>query len=224
MRQETPIESVGEFESLLERARHGKSEALDQLFKDCWKTLEPFCRSLCPRSLARRFDHLDAVQETLLSAARDFRQFRGTTKKQLESWLKAIARSEIANLCRKQLAQERDARLDVSVDQPKARSSLVQDSWINASPNLRRVRYRRKSKLFADWGPGAETDDTLRRYLAAWNAIGELYQWSIFWKRVEKCSYAQLACNMHMTPDALRKQYNQASRALRVELKKQGLR
>lgn len=58
----------------------------------------------------------DLVQETIKDALRDFEQFRGTSEKELLSWLTKILSNRIADAVRDSQRQKNDIRKQVSLD------------------------------------------------------------------------------------------------------------
>ena len=77
-------------EALLARARGGDQEALGRLLEEYREYLRVLARSRVGRDLQVRLDPSDLVQETLLEAHRDFRQFLGETEAELTVWLRRI--------------------------------------------------------------------------------------------------------------------------------------
>src|SRR6266404_5133916 len=87
-------------EELLRLARRGVGPALGQLLDRYRNYLKLLARLQIDRRLQGKADASDLVQETFLEAHRDFKQFRGTTEKELVSWLRQILVSNLANLVR----------------------------------------------------------------------------------------------------------------------------
>jgi RNA polymerase sigma-70 factor (ECF subfamily) len=67
--------------------------------------------------LQPRVSPSDVVQETMLRAARNFRQFRGTTEPELLAWLRQILVNNLAKFIEQHvLAAKRDVRREVSIE------------------------------------------------------------------------------------------------------------
>jgi RNA polymerase sigma-70 factor (ECF subfamily) len=95
---------------LLEAARDGDAEALEALLESHEARLYRFARRLC----RHHEDAEDVLQESLLSAARGLKDFRGASS--LSTWLFAIARSH----CIKKRRRSRFAPTEVSLDAGEA--------------------------------------------------------------------------------------------------------
>ena len=67
----------------------------------------------------------DLVQETCLSACRDFADFRGVTEPELTAWLREIMAHVAANYQRDFLRQRRDVRLERQLSGQWKQSSMV---------------------------------------------------------------------------------------------------
>src|SRR5262249_2719848 len=99
--------------ALLHRARAGDGPALGQLLELYRGYLGSLARLQIGRRLQSKVDAADVVQEAFLGAYRDFPQFRGTTEKEFQGWLRQILASLLANLVRHyQGTQRRDVRLE----------------------------------------------------------------------------------------------------------------
>jgi RNA polymerase sigma-70 factor (ECF subfamily) len=70
--------------------------------------LRLLARSRVGRELRARFDSSDLVQETLLEAQRDFRQFQGENQAELAGWLRQILLRNLADQCKHHQSQKRD--------------------------------------------------------------------------------------------------------------------
>lgn len=100
---------------LLERARHEPAE-LDRLFGQCRNYLAVMARAHVERRLQAKVDASDLVQQTLLEAYRDFRNFRGGTEAEWLAWLKRILVHNAANFVRHwQTTGKREARREVPI-------------------------------------------------------------------------------------------------------------
>jgi RNA polymerase sigma-70 factor (ECF subfamily) len=94
--------------SLLALARAGDQHALGQLLEDYRQYLRLLARSRVGRELRVRLDPSDLVQETLLEAQRDFRQFVGESDAELGVWLRQILVRNLADQCKHHHSQKRD--------------------------------------------------------------------------------------------------------------------
>ncbi len=110
-------ESSG-FSGVLARARAGDSNALGQLLLWYTNYLTILASTQLDRRLRRRLNPSDIVQEAMLAAHRDFREFRGQSQGEFLGWLRTILihtlhRSFTAHL----KVEKRDVRREVSIDE-----------------------------------------------------------------------------------------------------------
>ena len=97
----------------------------------------PTCRSLArlkaDRLLQAKLDDSDLVQDTCLSAHRDFAQFRGATEHEFTAWLREIMAHTAANLARDHRRQRRDVRLERQLYDLLNQSSQMMERAIGGS-------------------------------------------------------------------------------------------
>jgi len=98
---------------LLRRARQSPGD-LDLLFAQCRNYLNVLARAQVEKKLQAKVDASDLVQQTLLEAYRDFRNFRGGTEAEWLAWLRCILTHNAANFIRHwQTTGKRQARREV---------------------------------------------------------------------------------------------------------------
>ena len=97
-------------EPLLLRANGGDEQALGELLEYYRPYLALLARLKADRQLQAKFDDSDLVQETCLSAHRDFMKFRGSTEQEFTAWLRQMMANTAANLSRDHYRQRRDVR------------------------------------------------------------------------------------------------------------------
>ena len=76
----------------LGRAQQGDEGALGELLLQYQPMLEAMARDQMARAVQPRVSELDVVQQSCLSAVRDFQQFEGDDTNQFVCWLKQIHR------------------------------------------------------------------------------------------------------------------------------------
>lgn len=101
-------------ELLLARARAGDGQALGQLLEEYREYLRILARARVGRDLQVRLDPSDLVQDALLEAHRDFRQFLGQSEAELTAWLRRILVRNLAD----QLKHHQSQKRDVGREQP----------------------------------------------------------------------------------------------------------
>ncbi len=101
-----------EFETQLEKAKQGDSEALAWLLERSRKVLKRRAWRALSTQLRARADESDIVQNALLQIYRDLPNFRGVNERQWFAWIGQILSGQTAKMVRKHRAGKRDARKD----------------------------------------------------------------------------------------------------------------
>jgi RNA polymerase sigma-70 factor (ECF subfamily) len=96
-------------EQLVVLARAGDDLVRGQLLEQFRNYLTMLARLQIGRRLQGKVDASDLVQETFLEAHRDFKQFRGTTERELTGWLRQILASNLANFVQRYCGTQRRA-------------------------------------------------------------------------------------------------------------------
>jgi RNA polymerase sigma-70 factor (ECF subfamily) len=109
------VPTAAEFPTaLLAKARGGDSDALGQVLEGYRDYLRLLARTRVGPDLQARLDPSDLVQETLLEAQRDFRQFLGNSDGELAAWLRRILVRNLTD----QLKYHQSQKRDVGREQP----------------------------------------------------------------------------------------------------------
>jgi len=142
-----------DLERLIDRARAGDASVLGRLLEGYRNYLTLLARLTLGRRLQGKLDDSDLVQEAFLEAHRDFPQFRGSTEKELTSWLRRILAHNLANVVHRYCGtQGRDVRLERELQVELERSSQIADPGLVAvqgSPS-REAAHREQMVLVAD--------------------------------------------------------------------------
>ena len=102
----------------LQSARSGDGEQLGSLLETYRNYLAILAATQIGEPLRRRLSPSDIVQEAMLAACRDFRQFRGNSEREFLSWLRKILVNSVHRAVEIHLrAKRRDARREVSFEQ-----------------------------------------------------------------------------------------------------------
>src|SRR4051794_26319359 len=98
---------------LIVLARTGDAVVLGQLLERYRDRLAVLASTQVGRRLQGKLDASDILQETFLAAFREFGQFRGTTERELVSWLRQIMGGVVANQVRHYFGTKgRDVRIE----------------------------------------------------------------------------------------------------------------
>ena len=133
-------------ERLLQHARKGHESAFAELIGRYRPYLALLARLRIDRMSRGRLDHSDLVQDTCLSAHRDFAQFRGTTEKEFATWLRQIMAHVAVNHARDHRRQRRDVRLERQLHNRLNQSSQLLERALadpNSSPSKGAMRRER---------------------------------------------------------------------------------
>lgn len=110
-----------EFQALLKGAREGRGDALDQLFRSFYPTVETLVHSRLAKDqrsgrpwLHARFSTGDVVQEVFKDLLRDLGAFRGETSRAFCGYLSMVVRNRIVDSVRHHEAAQRDGRRTTS--------------------------------------------------------------------------------------------------------------
>ena len=183
-------------EPLLQRAQAGDDGALGELLQLYRPYLSLLARLKADRKMQAKLDDSDLVQDTCLSAHRDFHQFRGATEHQFTAWLREIMAHAAANRTRYQRRERRDMRLEqqLSVELNES-SQMIERALIHpaSSPSHSAAR-RERAVLLA-------------------NALSRLqadYREVLVLRELEGKSLNEAAQCMGRSPDAVQKLWARA--------------
>ena len=123
---------------LLSQAGDGDAHSLGELLESYRNYLQLLATSQLDERLRVKVSPSDLVQETMLSAYRDFPQFRGESERQLLAWLRQILINRLHVFVQQHvLAKKRSMRREISLDQmgaALARSTAnLQAGWFLAA-------------------------------------------------------------------------------------------
>jgi RNA polymerase sigma-70 factor, ECF subfamily len=149
-----------------------------------------------------KFDASDIVQQTLLEACRDLRNFRGRTEAELLAWLRQILAHVLGHEIRRYRgAKQRDIGREVSLDESLLQSSqrlggMLADA--GSSPSHKAIR-REQEVILAD---------VLAR-------LPDDYREVIILRNLEGLSHEEVARRMHRGVGAVRMLWARALKQLR---------
>lgn len=191
-------------EALIAKAREGDSESLGRLMELYRNYLRVLASTQIGKGLLLRLDPSDLVQETFLEAHRDFRQFRGTTERQLVAWLRRVLVRNLVDQARRHGAQGREWRRQESLQVLLEQSNLEVHKALAAgisSPSARVVR-RESAVVLAD--TLAVLPDDLREVIVLRNLM--------------HLKFDEVAVRMGRSPGAARVLWTRALEKLRTLL------
>lgn len=105
------------FQQLILRARRGDDEALGQLLDGHRPYLRLLARRFLDGPLAQRLDASDVIQQTLLSAFRNFEKFDGEATAEFVAWLTRIHERNLHDVVRRhRLSRKRSVEHEERVE------------------------------------------------------------------------------------------------------------
>jgi RNA polymerase sigma-70 factor (ECF subfamily) len=159
----------------------------------------PFLKAIAaaefPDHLQSRIDDSDLVQETLLKATRQVDQFRGSTEKELEAWLRETLLNQIRDSLRFHGRQQRDVGIEIAVP-----LSEIPTSDPTASEQVRK----------------AEAKELIQRALSD---LSEDYRTVLLLRQQNDLSFVEISDQMQRSPDAVRMLWGRAILVLGEKLK-----
>jgi RNA polymerase sigma-70 factor (ECF subfamily) len=158
--------------------------------------------------LAHRFDASDLVQQTLLEAYENWRQFRGRTQSEIISWLRRILANNLADALRGLGRTKRDAARERSLEDVLANSSARLEAIVpteQSSPSQQADRHERAVQLANALAqlPESQRDAVTLRYWHGWSLL-------------------EIGTHLDRTPSAVASLLKRALRQLRDLLKGDG--
>lgn len=159
----------------------------------------PFLKAIAaaefPDHLKSREDDSDLVQEALLKATSQADQFRGTTEKELEAWLRETLRNQIRDRVKHHSRQQRDVAIEIAFP-----VSAIAETTTTVSEELRK----------------SEAKEIVQRVV---NEMPDDYRTVILLRQQMDLSFIEIAEQMQRTPDAVRMLWGRAILALGEKLK-----
>ena len=178
----------------LESALGGDDGALARLLESLRTYLQLMAESELDPELRQKVGASDLVQDTLIEAERDFRQFAGRSAAEFKAWLRQILRNNAANLRRRYLhTQQRRVSCEVSLT-PDDSSGMVQDLCDSSSSPHSKAMNRELTEL---------VDAHLARLPSKDQEIINLWF-------AEGLSFVEIGARLGVSDDAVRKRFVRA--------------
>ena len=117
-------------ESLLQRARDGDRDAMNELFESCRAYVGFLARSHVESWIQAKVDSSDLIQQTLMEAHQGFPNFSGQTEGEWIAWLKQILKHNATDFVRRFGAAKRRVTLEVAI------SNGNDSTYFRAAPEL----------------------------------------------------------------------------------------
>lgn len=190
------------FDRLMLNARGGGGEAVGQLLESFREYLLMLAESNLDSDLRPKVAASDVVQESILEAHKDFGQFRGTTRSELNSWLKRILLNNLLNHYRAwRSTQKRQLSREIDFARAGLNDSALADNGGDPTP----------SELVSQ----KEQCDRLRQVL---EQLPDDYRTVIQLRHRERYSFSEIGSRMNRSSDAARMLWYRAFERLAQQL------
>jgi RNA polymerase sigma-70 factor, ECF subfamily len=195
--------------TLIQQFRNGLTAAGNQLLQAYEPYLKLLARVQMESRFAAKFDPADVVQQAMILAVRDFRNFRGQTDAEFAAWLRQILAHVLAHEMRRYSGtQKRDLSREMSLDETINQSAQRLGEILPAtatSPTQAVVRKERQVHL-----------------AQALERLPDDYREVIVLRHMEGLSHAQIAKRMNRNTGAVRMLWVRALTRLRTEVERFG--
>jgi RNA polymerase sigma-70 factor (ECF subfamily) len=196
-----------EVRQLLERARTGDRQAVDELFARHRPLLHELVRLRMDPRLRPRVDPSDVIQEAQLEAARRLDSYLERPALPFRLWLRQITCDRLIMLRRRHADAERRA-LDREIPLPEGSSlALAHELWASGSSPSQRLSRR----------------EVIRRVGQALTKLPDADRELLMMRNFEGLSYADISHVLGIDSAAARKRYGRALLRLRTHLFDDGI-
>lgn len=178
------------FVTLLEQAQAGSGAALGSLIEECRRYLLTVANHELPENLRAKVAPSDLVQDSCLEAQTGFQQFRGKSRDELISWLRAILLFNISNARRHYCdTAKRQLSLEVSIEDQSGRSDAPwQLAASDPSPSQAAMQHEDEARIER-----------------AMDQLPEHLRQAVLLRQREQLSFAEIGQRLNRSGEAARK-------------------
>ena len=187
--------SVERSGDLLQQAKSGSPEALNQLYERCAGRLLAFIRLRLGKDLRARLESRDILQATLLKSLGHLDDLKADETRSLMAWLARIAEHEIRDCADFHHRQRRDAARDVAMDDDAPLPALMRSAL-----------------------SGLILDEQAQQLEAALESLSPAHREVILLRKFEELPFAEIARRLGKTEDACRMLLARAMTALTLTM------
>jgi len=192
-----------ELQRLLELAKKGDPDALGELLQSFREHLRTMAGDRISENLQARVDESDLVQQSCLSAFRNFERFAGESLPEFLAWLRQIHERNISDTIRDHAVYHKRA---VSREQPLGDASQAPQMSRADSPSHQAIQTENAAKV-----------------VAALEQLPESQREAVRLRHLEGCSLAEIAQRISRSEDATAGLVRRGLAKLRTKLKSEGL-
>lgn len=190
---------------MLQRALEGHSKELEELLGMYRGYLLALAVARMDPRLRPRCDASDIVQDTMLEAFRDFRQFRGQQESEFLGWIRQILAHNLACAVKQHLlVEKRDIRKEVATS-------------MQAASNESRLEMRDHWFVDSAAGPSSivQREEQLQSVLERITKLPSHYRDVLLLRHIEELSFEEVAQRLGKTSGAVRMIWLRALESLR---------
>ena len=187
--------SLGISRELLDQARSGSPEALNQLYERCAGRLLAFIRLRLGRDLRSRLESRDILQATLLKSLDHVGEMQANETRSVMAWLARIAEREINDCADFHHRQRRDAAREMALEDDAPLPALARSA-------LSRVILGQEAERLEE----------------AIDSLAPAHREVILLRKFEELSFAEIGQRLGKTEDACRMLLARAMTALTVKM------
>jgi RNA polymerase sigma-70 factor, ECF subfamily len=181
-----------DFDLLIQQAKHGDQQALDNLLAHYRQYMVFLARTQVHDNLQAKLDASDIAQETCLQAFRSIEQFRGASSTEFAGWLRGVLGHVVAMQLRSFFGtQKRDARLEQSIDNRLASASGFLHSGLAADITSPSQNFARQ--------------EVFLKMASAMESLPDDYREVIILRHVDALPFAEIAKRMERSVDSVEK-------------------
>ena len=188
--------SDGRLNELLDAARDGSSSQLGRLLDAFRPALTQIADAQLGQRIRRRFSKSDLVQDTMLTAAKQFVDFRGTSAAEFQNWLYGLLHSRLVDGLRRHQQSEK-RRQDLEVEQ----TSLSSLEDLSETPSAL-----------------ASLNEDARRLMEALQILPEDSQQIIRMRYLEDCTFEDIAAELDVSLSTVWRRFQEAAEILQARL------
>jgi RNA polymerase sigma-70 factor (ECF subfamily) len=187
--------SLGISRELLDRAKSGSADALNQLYERCSGRLLAFIRLRLGRDLRSRLESRDILQATLLKSLEHMGDLKADETRSVMAWLARIAEHEIRDCADFHHRQRRDAAQETALDDDAPLPALTRSA-------LSRVILGQQAERLEE----------------ALESLSPAHREIILLRKFEELSFAEIGQRLGKSEDACRMLLARAMTALTMQM------
>jgi len=187
------------FQVLVTRARNGDSEACGELVENYRKYLLFLANEDVDQNLKTKVGASDAVQESIMHAQTNLKQFAGNSESEFKAWLRTILVNDIQKNRRKFNTQKRNVKQEINIQEQSAIGRGLLDERL--TPSSEAIRLEQERAL-----------------TTAMDRLTVEQRQVIQFRNFEQLGFEEIGARMNRSTDAARKMWARSIEALKISI------